>query len=339
MSPFTYGLKKRAAGILISLGNRRRPFSVTDAENMRVPLGAPAHYNDSYYFTGHDDRGNCIIMRLGFRGDGEGESWLSLFFDKKSYNLDGGGCVMPGDRSIGNLAVRCHEPGSRWGLAFDGGLRCGGKEVRVSMDAEFISPYPIFNFSSQMPPHTMAEAMAAERWTGRWFRELSGWHQTHYEQAGEICGEVRIGKKTHNLKMRAIRDHSFGPRRWSDMNRHVWLAMALDDGRFVNYSLVSYPILRHIRAGFTQRGDRFVPVIGGSRLDALNPGGEPPERFDLDIHLGDGSKIRATCDNGARFSWLMGRSYRVTEAAARFDYGGTPGRGICEFGYRVKGGG
>ncbi|MBN1532613.1 MAG: hypothetical protein JXA20_08125 [Spirochaetes bacterium] len=330
-----YRLKRRAAEFLIALGNRRHPFHLSEAENHRLPQGAPDHYNDSYYFTGHNERGNSIILRLGFRGDGESEAWCALHFEGKKYNLEGEGCRMPGDRSIGELAVKCREPGSRWSLSFEGGLRSDGSRVVVSLDAEFSSPFPVFHFNTDMPPSTMASAMAAERWTGRWFRQLSGWHQTHYEQCGEIRGRLLIGKKTHTLAMRAIRDHSYGPRRWSDMNRHVWLAITLDDGRFVNYSLVSYPILRHIRAGFLQDGNRFVPVTGGSSLDDLNRGGEPPAEFGFQIQLADGSFAEATCRNRAAFSWLMGGSYRVTEAIAHFSLAGVPGCGICEFGYRI----
>ena len=338
MAQCTYGLKKQAAEILIGIGNKRHPFDVETAENHRVPLGEVQHYNDSYYFTGHDSTGNALIMRLGFRGDGSCEPWFSLLFDNKQYNLDGDACVLPGDRRIGDLWIACEEPGKRWKLRFDGGLRSGSKRIPVSLDAEFLSSFPIFNFSSGMPSSTIATSMARERWTREWFRELSGWHQVHYEQNGEIAGSLTIGKKHHTLAMRAIRDHSFGPRRWNDMIRHVWLAAALEDGRFVNYSLVSYPIMSHIRAGFIEDGDRFTTVVGGTRLEAFTAG-DPPEKFSVEIILHTGKRLSLDCSNGPRFSWHMGGAYRITEAVASYELNGVPGRGICEFGYRDTGSG
>ncbi len=210
-----------------------------------------------------------------------------------------------------------------------------GRPVRVRFNAGLTSAFPIFHFTNDMGPAPMARAMAAERWSKEFFLTLRGMHQHHYEQGGDLTGSLSVDGETRALTMKYIRDHSFGPRSWDSLDRHVWLCLCLDDGSFVNLSLPEYPFIR-ITAGFYARDGRYTPVVGSTPFAGIAPGAPPPASFRFNLDLADGRRLAASCVRGPEFRWLMDDVYRVCEWVSAFTLDGVPGRGICEFGYNVR---
>lgn len=53
-------------------------------------------------------------------------------------------------------------------------------------------------------------------------------HQTHYEQCGELTGQIEIeGHDTVNVNLKSFRDHTFGVRNWETFYRYaihfIWI--------------------------------------------------------------------------------------------------------------------
>ncbi|MHA1685777.1 MAG: hypothetical protein ACTSYD_05125, partial [Candidatus Heimdallarchaeaceae archaeon] len=85
----TRALKTWIMKKLIARQNRKNPFNSQYAETYQLPDDAPEHWNNSYYFTGHEEDGSAFLIRLAFRGTGQVETWFSLLLPQKGiYNYE-----------------------------------------------------------------------------------------------------------------------------------------------------------------------------------------------------------------------------------------------------------
>lgn len=333
MNPLKYGL----ATAMVKRSISHSTFDPVAAEtNITVDRTVP-QYNNSYYFTGHADDGTAVIMRLAGRGTGDFELWFSLY-------LPGRGRLsapMSLQRSVASFAdsplrIACVEAERRWECSFAGTVYDDtGAAAEVRFASTLTSAFPIFHFTNDLGPAPLARAMAAERWTRDWFMTLRTMHQDHYEQGGDLAGTLAIDGGERRLAMKFFRDHSFGPRSWDAMDRHVWLALCLDNGAFVNLSLPQYPFIK-LTAGFHAQNNRSTPVVSSTPFAAIAPERQPPRSFAFWVDLADGRRLEGACVKGPGFSWLMDDAYRVFEWVSEFTLGGVHGRGICEFGYNVR---
>ena len=186
-----------------------------------------------------------------------------------------------------------------------------------------------------MNPKPLAKSIASEKWNRDFFTQLREGSQVHYEQCGEFVGEYVLEGKTTKLQMLSIRDHSFGPRDWGLMRRHIWLIIALNDKTYVNFSLVRYPALKEILAGFYINSDGIITVIEGTSLLDLGEDGHVPSKFKFEALLENGQTIKAECSFDDSLTWVLSDVYRITEGITEFTVNGTKGKGIAEFGYYI----
>lgn len=69
-------------------------------------------------------------------------------------------------------------------------------------------------------------------------------HQTHYEQMGNITGSVFVDEKEHKVNIQCVRDHSFGKyREWRNFHRYVLHYIFLDNGDRIAVGVVSQPAI------------------------------------------------------------------------------------------------
>lgn len=339
---------------MLKLRSRSHSLSPAELERPHFPEQGQDTYNDSYYFTAHGQDGSALITRLGFRADGKNEQWFILISaDGVEYRVDESAVAPPADHTSGNLRYLCLNPGSSWEIRYDGPLVSGGKSVEGSFKGIFSSDLPIFDFGTDMPPGPMAEAMAGHDWSKEWFEKLKGYSQVHYEQGGSLRGELKAGDERAFFDFPSVRDHSFGPREWGFMDRHAWITAVLDDGRYFNLSLVDYPILRGIAAGYLaeapreqtgtapQRGapkrtapGRYQPLRGFPVLDDLFVDGGVPESVTFTVSRERSRTVQVKVYGERGYTWTMGGDYSLTERISRFEIDGVPGRGILEFGRR-----
>ncbi len=334
MNPIKYSLAKAMVRRSVSHSD----FNAAAAERNFDVDRSVIDYNNSYYFACLGVDGTAAILRLAGRGTGAFELWFSL-------NLPGRGRLnvpVTLQKSVkcfetSPLGIICPVPEKSLAISFNGTVKDeNGKAAKVKFNAELTSAFPIFHFTNDADPAPMARAMAKEKWTKQWFLTLQGMHQHHYEQGGDLAGTLTVDGKTRTLKMKFFRDHSFGPRSWDSLDRHIWLSMCLEDGSFANLSLPEYPFIK-IKAGFYAKDGRYTPVTGGTNFAEIAAGdAPPPPSFYINLELADGRRLKGSCVRGPEFTWLMDDVYRVFEWVSTYTLNGVPGRGICEFGYNVR---
>jgi hypothetical protein len=245
-------------------------------------------------------------------------------------------CAKTKNFSDGPLNLFCVEPERKWKITFKGKmLDENGRELETELNAAAISEIPVYHFTNDANPAPMARAIASEKWDRNFFNTLKKMHQDHYEQGGSLIGSIFIGGVEHKLNMKMLRDHSFGLRTWSAMERHIWLSVCLDSGEYANLSIPEYPFIK-LKAGFISSPIRRSSVIGSSEFTDISGGGIPPSKFDFFIKPDDGRSLYGTCSKGPGFSWLMGKTYRVHEWISEYTLNGIKGKGICEFGYNSE---
>jgi hypothetical protein len=296
----------------------------------------PLNFNDSFYFTGHDEHGTFLITRLGFRAQENTEVWFDM-------NVPGlGTLTMPNttfdrgdDITWGPLEYRCKEPGKSWHICYDGPLILDGrKKIIGGLDLLFEGSMPVFNFKKDGDTSSIARSLAQEKWSRDWFMKLKDISQVHYEQGGTMRGTLRAGKRSYTLDLRAMRDHSFGTRDWNAMNRHVWLAALLENGEFINISLVSYDFLSFMTAGYIARGEKIFPVTRAGDFGRVPYGSPLGKAFVVPFDAGKKMKgLELICNTTDCRTYPMGGSYTIHEGIADFVFNTIKGRGICEFGY------
>lgn len=327
---------------LIIRQNRTRTLDIDYMEKYRLGPDVPKHYNNSFYFTAHRADGLAFLIRLAFRGDGTVETWFNVYVPGKgAYSYDNHLDVptKDGTLSSGPISFKLLEPAKKWQLIFDGKVKSlsNNKLIKAKLKGFFLSDLPIYDFSKDAHPQALAEALAREKWSRSFFKELQNNKQVHYEQGGRFEGYLQIGKEKIELNIPAFRDHSFGPRDWNYMQRHVWLVGFLEDGSFFNYSLVRYPSVYNLTAGFLMTKDETLSVIGGIPLDKLYNGMQIPNMFEFECTLENGKHIEGSCFFDHSFSWILGNGvYQITEGLAQFEINGVPGRGIAEFGNNIS---
>jgi len=321
---------------MIKHNAKKALFDIEYAENYRIPKGALEHYNNSFYFSGFDNDDRRFLIRLAFRASGIVETWFAFKDeDGRVYNYDKHiDKPKKGLLSSGPITFELIEAGKKWKLSFKGKAKDGrtNKLVNIEFDGCFFSDKPIYDFGTMSDPSLMAEALAQEKWNKEFFKALRTQRQVHYEQFGEFEGKIKIGTIIQNLKMNALRDHSFGPRSWAYMKKHVWLVGVLEDGRCFNYSLVQYPAVKNLIAGFVINNEDITNVTGGTDLEYF-PVEKRPNNFKLEVLLGkEKCPVVLEYNYSESLTWDLAGVYLITEGFAEFNFDGVKGKGIAEFG-------
>ncbi|KAL8583173.1 hypothetical protein ACOMHN_046557 [Nucella lapillus] len=258
---------------------------------------------DSVYIGAYskgDLEGPNISLRVGRRQGGRrAEIWMVL-------HIPGVGCLEhpvhpdtlitnthPSSFAAGGLQFDVVRPMKTWRVRFSGPLRVGPcnslqNKPETFLDVSFSFQWdafaPHFNYDSDLDASLLGDAVARETWTKDYFHKLQSLHQTHYEQWGELKGTLSIeGHPTQHLRLKSIRDHSFGVRRWTDFHRYIYCFLYIESGITLQVGAVSQPgMLSHLRTGcLTYATGEVVPVSAVS-LNLWEVGeqeGHPPAQW------------------------------------------------------------
>ncbi len=325
-------MKRALARRLLALRARRSPDPMQLDPAQPLDRSRP-HWTDSFYFTGASPDGSDLALRLALRGCGHVELWLFFRLPGRGLLWHEAELLPSGDGlAAGPVRLECREPGRRWGLHFSGVLRGEAGLWPARFELEFEARTPVVRYD-QLAPDSVAAALAEERWSLTWLRELGALHQYHLEQGGRLRGELELGAERIALDLAALRDRSTGVRDWAALGRHVWCYATLDDGRLVSFSLARLEHLSHHRAGFVVDRGAILSLADATPLAAIAPDGPTP-RLDLELTLVGGQRLALSATTEASRRFVMGGCYEVHEGLARFEVDGVPGRGIAELGYR-----
>lgn len=327
-----YSLKK--ALILRNLQKRRQahPFAAEEAERHSMPADAGDDQNNSYYFSCHDLMGNSLLIRHAQRGVKHIEVWFAYRDAADRAFISGRQLYAAGEAPT---HVACVEPGKSWTFSYEGeaqNLR-SGQTIHAKLDATFEASGGIFEFGHDVDARVMAAAIAKEKWSRAFFEELQGNDQVHYEQPGRATGTLELDGEVIPFDLPAMRDHSFGKRDWSYMNRHFWLMALMEDGRQLNANMVSYPVLK-LMTGYYADGGQTVCVENARIVEDVVRPHEVPEAFTFEAQLTDGRTLSVACRREEVFPFPLAEgAYTIYEGVGAFELNGAKGRGILEFGW------
>ncbi len=317
-----------------SLKKRRRahPFSADTAEHFVLPDDADDLQNNSHYFSGHDIKGNSLFFRYARRGQLKTEVWFA-YKDVRGRVFEGVEQLYVGEDAPARVA--CTETAREWSFGYWGLVvdKSSGAEVRADFAGTFRASGGIFSFGHHLDASVMADVIAREKWTRTFFAALGENDQVHYEQPGAIEGRLVLGDEAVDVSLPAVRDHSYGKRDWSYMNRHFWLMGLFEDGTSLNANMVSYPALPNLQTGYFVTQDGIACVQTAKILGDVSPGAVP-DAFEYEAHLTDGRTLRVSCRKEAEMVCpFENGAYTIYEGIGAFDLGGIRGRGILEFGW------
>ena len=329
-----YGIKKR---IIESNIKKRQAagYNAVESELYQLSPEDDGHINNSYFFSAHSMKGETLFVRLGLRGDGTKEVWVGYsngdLFTENERELYGPEEEAP-------LRVKCITPEKEWEILYEGTMRDVKEEGRrlfhARLQARFLAKAKIFDFFYDNDPSTTAHALAEEKWSRQMFSEISANNQRHYEQAGELCGQLMLDEKRLELRMVCGRDHSFGPRFWSYMNHHFWILGIDEEGHVINISMVSYPCVKEIWTGYTTlygKVDSFASVKCSSDMEIA---GFSDGHMKLEVCLTSGKRFEVeTFREGEAVYYFDNGNYYFSEGFGSMLVDGKKIRGTIEFSF------
>lgn len=329
-----YGIKKK----LITANIKKRQsagYDITESDLYTHPEGSSAHINNSHFFTAHSLAGETLYIRLGLRGDGSTEVWFGWYNGKRFLENDREHYA-PGEAYP--LKVECIEPGKEFRITYSGTLRDVAEEGRgtysASAEITFKANADVFDFFYDNDPTTTAHAVASQKWKKSLFSEIQANNQRHYEQGGVFEGTLVIDGVSHNIALTGARDHSFGPRFWSYMDRHFWILATDAAGNCLNISMVDYPSVDGIWTGYTTMFGGVDSMVSIVCTTDLNKAGHSDGKVHLDITLSNGKQFSVDTVRDAESIYHFDNgSYYFSEGLGHFTIDGKPCRGTIEFSY------
>ncbi len=294
-------------------------------------------YNDSSYFAGVSRDGFTFVTRQAFRTGKHNENWLKI-------HIPGEGVWGFEDMELpegegfkqGTLEYVCLKPGEEWSIKYDGPVFKDGKEEEIKLNLKWRSTSPVMDFDKEgTSPRQVAEQVASQKWNKEFFRRLREIHLVHIEQGGEITGTITWKGKENGVKLKGVRDHSFGKRNWEEWSRHIWFLGILDDGRFFNVSVIDYDFVKDLKAGFIFDGEKYVTFAETPSFADLNLKEPLPHKLSFKVkEMEKGDEKEITTDMVEFFPFMMDAVYHIRQSKAEFTYGGVKGIGIAEMGVK-----
>jgi hypothetical protein len=314
--------------------SKKREFSFTGLESKHCEKNIES-FNDSSYFAGISDEGYSFVTRMSFRVDKPNENWLMInipeegVFGFENMNLPEGEGFKQGE-----LEYICIEPGKKWNLLYNGKINNNSINLNLNWDAS--APIVVFDKTATSAKQ-IGKQIAKEKWSRHFFKKLKELGQVHYEQPGNISGTIEWNGLEHNLNFTGIRDHSWGVRNWEDWDRHFWILGILEDGRFFNFSLISYSFVKNLQAAFIFNKTEYktiykIPHFGEIQMDGLMP---KDLSFEVMEEKG-GEKKMMSLEMKEFFPFHMDGKYYLRQAKSNFIYDGVKGVGIAEMGINLK---
>ncbi|KAI6226489.1 hypothetical protein M3Y99_01287800 [Aphelenchoides fujianensis] len=265
-------------------------------------------------------------------------------------------------RTESGFRVVCEKPMGRWRLRFDGmlveakNLKQNLKEVgeddppanvrtfRTSFEFEWNAKGDFFNFETDVSPDMIARSLALEPWSRQMFKKLEAKHQIHYEQFGQLSGNLQIDDQNFDVQLTSMRDHTIAPyRRWTDMRRYVMVMFHLKDGTCVNTTVVSIPeaVFSHLQFGYIiePEGNKVAIRELNLRLPFIGEDKRFPPEFEYSFETENSHQmyeVKVRVQERLAFKMGLDLACYIEELMCEFEVNGQKGYGLCEIEYRIR---
>lgn len=339
------GIKRIVIEKALDKKKKGKVFDLEKADNYVLPEGAEGATNNSHYFSMHKlDTKECLYFRLAKRGgDVSDELWLVYRDENGTVYMAEKDHIKKGDKIPAE--IKCIEAGKAFTFSYDGtvikatkgekGYVPEGEPVHLKLSGTFTGQSECFEFSYHMSSKPMAIALSKEKLDEARMKELEENHQIHYEQGGIATAEIDLGgKKSVMSEFPTFRDHSFGKRDWNYFDRYVWLMGMLENGDFIHTSLIRYPCVSQLQAGFYMSpGKPTTSILKATSMDDLPVTGGVPEKFAFDVKYVNGENVHVECALDFTCPFYFSDDFNINEGVSDFTVNGIRGRGITEFGF------
>lgn len=245
--------------------------------------------------------------------------------------------------AAGGLKFDVVKPMKKWKLSYNGKMRnrTTDKLVDVIFDLEWEAFTKYFDFDTDLHPNAMADAIAREKWSRKYFDVLKSVHQTHYEQFGQISGTVNISGEEKYIKVDGVRDHSYGNiRDWKYFHRYALQYCTLEDRTAICVGTICMPLtMSRLLVGYVLHPDGKMDSVSWSDFEFYDYGedGKPPKEMSLEFTAGDETyNMKITVIEAPIFYIGEGRDAKIHERFCTYDVNGQKGWGISEWDYRNK---
>ncbi len=293
--------------------------------------------NDSSYFYGGDREGNAFITRMAFREPKRpNEYWFDFFLKDLGYF---GLTSSPGPEGDGfqqgALKWEPVEIGKIWRITYSGPVKDRqGRTHDCVADLVFTGDHPVYDFAKSSDHLSIADAIAAERWTRDFFHAMKDTHQVHYEQTGSLRGTLQLDGNPHRLDMMGSRDHSFGSRNWLTWDRHYWMTGVSDAGIHWTVTTIKWQFLGRLTAGFITHPDGTTDaIVECTDLETVSKAKLLPDAGQVEILTRSGRRHRMEFRRVGEFPYLHDGKYMMREGIGRYLFDGVNGLGMVEFGF------
>jgi hypothetical protein len=314
--------------------NLKSPFDENYAETYKLNEQSTKYNINSYYFSGHNQYNSSVYTRIAFRGDGSVEIWF-VYKDTKGFvyfNKNQHCNVIDSP-----ISIKCIEVGKLWELTYKGVLSLLSDldaNFDVSAKLTFSSVSKIFDFETDVDPNILATSLSKEKWDKR-FRENNKINkQTHYEQQGDINLDININGVLSQVVFPGMKDHSFGYRDWSYMDKHIWLMILLGNGECLNLNMVNYPHMK-LQTGYYTKNNKTIGISAATPFKELDGNGSCLPSFSYFIKLTDGQTFNVSATLECEIPFSFDSVYTICEGIGTFVVNEIKARGIIEYGYNA----
>ncbi|GAB0086204.1 hypothetical protein DMENIID0001_002090 [Sergentomyia squamirostris] len=240
------------------------------------------------------------------------------------------------------LHLKPMVPMKSWKIIYKGKMQFDATKSEtfdVELNANFTTTLPVFNYDNDMHYSGAAKAMSRELWSREYFDNLKTFHQTHYEQYGDVKGYVIIEDEKYDISVNSVRDHSFGLQRdWKIFHRYVMHFFTLEDGTRITIGVISIPVnFSSIFVGFvTEKDGKNYPVKECNfKLYQHGEHGNPPKNYAFSFE----TELKTYIVNvrvymTQEFFIGLERESKVIELLSQFTVNGVKGWGAAEWQYR-----
>jgi len=331
-------LKKFLAREIVKHTVKRR-FSIEFLEQKQVSQKNP-YPNDSSFFYGGDSKGNAFITRMVFR---EPEKRNEYGFDCYLAGLGYFGLtISPGEEGTGFQQGALHwipvKTGSIWRILFEGTLIDHHEKAHYcNTNLLFTGNHPIYEFEKSYDIRTIADAIAAEKWTKQFCHQMKSTKMIHYEQTGTLTGTILLDETPVKVTMPSRRGHSFGSFNWDNRDRHYRMTGTSVEGFHWSVTTIQWKFMKHLTVGFITYPDGSTDaIVDYPDEDAILNQKRLPDHGKISMTTRSGKIHHLEFLRKNEFNYLHDDKYGVKLSIGECRFDGAEGVGLVEFGYDLN---
>jgi hypothetical protein len=236
------------------------------------PLGSETNFNESMYFNFFDRKESIGgFIRLGKRAnEGRAEMTITLYLPdgRVLFMFDRPAIDNNDSFDAGGARFDVLEPTQRLRTTYQGSV-AELKEPRLMADPKrAFAESPSKRVSLDLMHNAVGPLyglVGAKEQTDRPAEKQFG--KAHYEQHMHVTGSLEIDDESYAIDGYGIRDHSWGPRYWQNIQSYEWLTMNFGPDFHAMVSVIDFDGTRARQHGVVVRGDQ-IDLIGEVEIEA-----------------------------------------------------------------------